>query len=125
MLTKKLSILITAGVLIIGIAMFATAEDKGKTIMSQEQVRSTEQHEVLAQAGDPGEKGGGDQTMTQDRTRDHMRDGIGDHDPDRFRDQDQLHDRDRDRDRIHDHQGMGTGGMGGGMMGDCTRGPRR
>jgi hypothetical protein len=119
MLKKNLFILIAAGVLIIGTAMIATAEEKGKTIRSQEQVRSTEQHEVQAKAGDPAEKGAGDQTMTQDRTQtqDRLRDGTGDHDPDRLRDQDRDRLHDQDRDRIHDHQGMGSGGMGGGMRG--------
>lgn len=121
MMKKNLFILISAGVLIIGTAMLAGAEEKGKTIGSQAQVRSTEQHEVGAKAGDPAEKGAGDQTMTQDRTqpRDRLRDGTGDHD--RLRDQD----RDQYHDRIHDNQGMGNGGMGSGGMGSSgMRGPR-
>ncbi len=123
MLTRNLSILLAAGVLILGIAIPAGAKEKGKTIRSEEQVRIAFQ----ARSGGPAEeKTAGDQTITQDRTqtRDRFRDGTGDHDPDR----DQYHD------RIRDHQGMGgcmggdcmgSGGMGAGGMGGGMRGPRR
>jgi hypothetical protein len=117
MFTRYLSALIAAGVLFLGIASLATAEEKGKTIRSQEQVRTNEQHETRVQAGDPAENAVGDASMTQDRTqtKDRLRDGTGDHDPDRLRDRDydrdQLHDRDRDR------LGTGSGGTGSGMRG--------
>ncbi len=128
---KNLFILISASVLIIGTAMLAGAEEKGKTIRSQELVKSTELHEVQANAGDPAEKDAGDHTRVRDRTqtRDRFRDGTGHHDPDH----------DQDHDRIYDHQGMGgcmggdcmgsggmgAGGMGAGGMGGGMRGPRR
>ncbi len=128
MLKKYLFILISVSALIIATAMLAGAGEKEKTIRSQEQVRTAEQHETQVNAGDPTAKYVGDQAISQDRTEayDRMRDGTGDHDPDR----DQYHD------RIRGHQGMGgcmggdcmgSGGMGaGGMgMGGGMRGPRR
>ncbi len=64
MFTRHLSILlIAAGVLFLGIASLAAAEEKGKTIRSQEQVRTTEQHEAQIQAGDPAENSAGDASM--------------------------------------------------------------
>lgn len=126
MLRRHLSILIAAGVLFFGIASLAPAEEKGKTVRSQEQVRINEQHEARVRAGDPAENAVGDASMTPDRTqaRDRLKDGTGDHDPDRLRDRDHDYDRDqlhdRDRDRINDHRGAGSGNRGSGI-----RGPKR
>lgn len=112
MFTRQITMLIAAGVLLLGTTALATAEEKGAAIRTQEQTRTTEQNEVQVRAGDKAGNAAADQTPAQDRlqTRDRLRDGTGDHEPDR----------DRDRDRIHDHQGPGSGGMGSGMSG-----PRR
>jgi hypothetical protein len=126
MLRKHLFILIAAGVLFFGVASLATAEEQGKTIRSQEQVRISEQHQARVLAGDPAESSTGDVSVTQDRTetKDRLRDGTGDHDPDRLQDRDHDYDRDRlndrDHDRMHDRLGTGSGNTGGGM-----RGPRK
>ncbi len=148
MFTKRLSMVIAAGVLLFGIAGLAQAEDKAKAIRSQEQVRITEQHEAQVMAGESAEKAPGGQVMAQDRTQDRLKDGTGDGVPDRTQDRlkdgtgdadpdrllDKTQSRDRlkdgtgdgvpdqlrDHDRTHDRLGTGAGGTGGGM-----RGPRR
>ena len=126
MFTKRLSMVIAAGVLLFGIAGLAQAEDKAKAIRSQEQVRITEQHEAQVMAGESAEKAPGGQVMAQDRTQDRLKDGTGDGVPDRTQDRlkdgtgDGVPDQLRDHDRTHDRLGTGAGGTGGGM-----RGPRR
>ena len=113
MLKKSVSILIAAGVLTMGIAAFAQAEDTETTLQTRERARTMEHSQ--AAVGTPPDEAAGDMTMTQERTRarDQKKDGTGD------MDKDQL----RTRDRIHE-PGTGSGaaaGRGSGMSGGRGR----
>ncbi|OGW35148.1 MAG: hypothetical protein A2X58_11850 [Nitrospirae bacterium GWC2_56_14] len=111
MLKKSVSILIAAGVLTMGIAAFAQAEDTETTLQTRERARTMEHSQ--AAVGTPPDEAAGDMTMTQERKREQKKDGTGD----------MVKDQLRTRDRIHE-PGTGSGaaaGRGSGMSGGRGR----